>query len=212
MNQSKKVPRFSDLTGQKFGALEVLGRTVNSPGGHTNWLCRCDCGTEKSVGARHLVTNKTISCGCLRFAGVVKANTKHGYHGTSIYEIWGSMIKRCTNPNAHAYADYGGRGITVCERWRKFENFLADMGDRPPGLSLDRIDFNGGYSKENCRWATMKEQQRNRRSNRLLTADGFVAPMATWAEELGVRYYDLQRHLYLGRSLEEFITKVYALE
>jgi hypothetical protein len=123
--------------------------------------CRCDCGKDHSV----LVTEwgKTQSCGCLRTEQLVARSTTHGHTGTSIYMTWGDMVNRCTNQTHARWVDYGGRGISVCDRWRKFENFLADMGERPSGMTLDRIDNDRGYEPGNCRWVSQSLQNRNRR-------------------------------------------------
>jgi hypothetical protein len=115
------------------------------------------------------------------------------------------MVQRCTSPNNQNYAQYGGRGVTVCDQWLTFANFLADMGDRPEGKTLDRIDNSKGYEPGNCRWATRKEQQRNRRSNRLLTHAGQTKTMAQWAEDLGVPYTRLQGRLKMGWSVDRVL-------
>ncbi|MCX4458486.1 hypothetical protein OOK58_41990 [Streptomyces sp. NBC_01728] len=146
------------LEGERYGRLTV---TKTRQPGEVFVSVRCDCGTETTV--RFLDLGRcTNSCGCLR--NETNTNrTKHGMCGTSIYWTWSDMVARCTNPRHKRYADYGARGITVCERWRDFANFLADMGDRPPGLELDRIDNDRGYEPSNCRWADRSTQMKNRR-------------------------------------------------
>lgn len=122
------------------------------------------------------------------------------------YKCWWELKARCTDPSHPAYADYGGRGITHCNRWDRFENFLADMGVCPVGLTLDRIDNNAGYSRENCRWVTMKEQARNRRSNHLLEHKGEVLCISEWAERLGIKKSTIKMRLEAGWSTEKALT------
>lgn len=139
------------------------------------------------------------------------ANTKHGFarrgEKTATYKTWEAMIRRCTMPSQQSYPLYGGRGISVCERWLKFENFLADMGEKPAGMSIDRKDSAGNYEPENCRWATQKEQQRNRRGNRLLTHDGITATVAEWADRTGMKSAMIRSRIDdYGWSIERSLT------
>lgn len=215
--------KVKDLLGQKFNMLTVIARAANDSSGNARWLCKCDCGKEKTVIGFSLLKNETYSCGCVRRKGVAKnrnillgkrfgnlvvieeveigsqrrvvckcdcgnvvsrlasvltnhqssscgcarnlgATLKHGMYGTPTYCSWHMMIQRTCNPNDPRWQDYGGRGITVCKRWREsFTNFYADMGIRPVGKTLDRINTNGNYEPSNCKWSTPSEQQRNRR-------------------------------------------------
>lgn len=165
-----------DLLGQRFGKLTVLGM-LGCSNGRAIWNCKCDCGKECTAISTRLMRGQKSSCGCLKALNYLKANAaslKHGHAKrsgrTTEYFIWNGMVDRATNPNDSEWDDYGGRGITICEHWRKFENFLADMGPRPRGLTLDRKDNDRGYlcpkcfpPEGNCRWATRSEQNRNRR-------------------------------------------------
>lgn len=153
-----------DLTGQRFGRLIVASRNpISASSGHIRWNCICDCGNKVTVNGTNLVSGNTNSCGCLR----IEIHTVHGMSHYPEYKIWEGMIQRCTNLNFHQYDDYGGRGITVCDRWlSSFASFIVDVGRRPgPEYTLDREDNNKGYDFGNCRWATRKEQVCNRRNN-----------------------------------------------
>jgi hypothetical protein len=161
------MPKLKDITGQRFGRLVALKPNGKDQSGCWWWLCICDCGKQTTVRGAVLRRNDTRSCGC----SMDESKTKHGhiwrYNGkryrSPTYISWAGMLTRCRNSKQRSYAEYGGRGIAVCERWLAFENFLADMGERPPGLTLDRIDNDGGYEPGNCRWATTKEQRANQR-------------------------------------------------
>jgi hypothetical protein len=191
------MPRkLIDITGQRFGrlvAIEIIARP-----GNTTWRCKCDCGGESTSGGSDLRSGRVESCGCIRreraATVLAKLNTRHGLskagpngRGTPEYAAWARMRRRCETPTDRVYRHYGGRGITVCQRWREsFEAFLADMGPRPgSNLSLDRLDVNGNYEPGNCRWATQSEQMRNTRRNRYVLVDGARVCVSEAAERLG---------------------------
>lgn len=156
------------LTGQIFSRLTVINRVPVSPRG-AYWLCQCSCGKQTVVSSSHLVSGHTRSCGCFAKESQRLSKKTHGHaaknNASRTYACWANMWTRCTRPQSNRYQYYGGRGIRVCPRWGKFENFLADMGEKPPGLTLDRIDVNGDYKPSNCRWATTKEQALNRQTS-----------------------------------------------
>lgn len=177
-----------DLTGERYGRLTVI--RLNREGGVRAWLCRCDCGEETTVVPGHLRSGNTTSCGCRKRTVLGERTTKHG-HGRegkqeTTYRIWKSMRNRCNNKRSPRYKDYGGRGIKVCLRWDDFQNFLDDMGARPKDRSLDRIDNDGDYTPENCRWATSQQQSANQRTAKYYAHEDKRMHMSAWAREFGV--------------------------
>lgn len=165
-----------DLTGQRFGRLVAMERQTTEDNRHSVWLCQCDCGKTKNAILNNLRRGLTKSCGCLSSETTALRNTTHGSSArktkTPEYRAWSALKNRCNNPNNNRYHVYGGRGISFCKEWESFEQFLSDMGPRPAMTSIDRIDNNKGYSKENCRWATIKQQMRNTTRCRPVTYEG----------------------------------------
>jgi len=152
-----------DLTGQKFGRLTVIKLIRINKHRKPVWLCQCKCGNKTEVAGTNLKSGNTQSCGCLYEDIAIT----HGMCGTATYDSWASMKNRCNNPNDPSYKNYGGRGIKVCERWQKFENFFEDMGVKPKKLTIERTDNDGNYGPENCTYATRQEQSRNSRNTKL---------------------------------------------
>jgi len=181
------MSKRAEMIGKKFGRLEVLAEAGHL-GGHLAYSCKCDCGKEIVVRGYSMRSGNTESCGCAFREGVSQRFYKHGMKRSPEYATWQMMISRCTNPSAQDYGRYGARGVTVCDSWRDFRNFYRDMGDRPEGMSIDRIDNDKGYSPENCRWATVAEQNRNTRRTRLIEIGGVTRCLKDWATEYGINY------------------------
>lgn len=199
------------MTGRRFGRLVVTSGPEQRriPSGTTSlyWMCSCDCGNTKLVRGASLRNGTTKSCGCLQREIAGQLNLVHGYARVNckhpLFSIWTGMISRCTRQSDTVWKHYGGRGITVCDRWRTFEHFLFDMGPGwHPGLTIDRIDSQGNYEPSNCRWATHLTQNRNSSHCRYLSYKGERKPASQWVEELypvlRIKYATLMTRLYTG--------------
>lgn len=213
------MPRtIINLTGQTFGRLTVRERGVQnnlSNKKRAYWICECSCGAIKTIASDKLRLGETKSCGCFREEelkkgreDLVKRQTRHGKTHHPLFQTWNSMKNRCSNPCNPDYPHYGGRGIYVCEEWRtSFEKFLEDIGDKPSDeYTLDRIDVNGPYSKENCKWSNSYEQMNNRRNVRLIEYKGKTMCISEWADEYYLNPETLRRRLNNGWSIERALT------
>jgi len=185
---------FIDISNERFGKLIVIKYVGKNKYGSSEWLCLCDCGNYHIVTTSHLRGGHTKSCGCL----------SPGFSDSKIYGVWVSMVQRCTNPNDRAYKNYGGRGIKVCERLLKFENFYKDVGDPPTkNHQLDRINNDGNYCPENWKWSTRKEQNRNKSNNRMVPLNGKILCLKDYCEQFNIRYNTILGRILRGWSVNK---------
>ena len=196
-----------NLSGRRFGRLTVIAPAPRISK-RTAWACRCDCGAEMATSTDNLMRKKARSCGCLQRELTAARFKTHGLSGQHVLGAWSSMKARCNNPRNPAYKNYGGRGITVCSRWNaSLEDFHKDMGERPsPAHSIDRIDNDGDYTPENCRWATATEQANNSRNVLHIEFEGCVLGIAAWARKTGIKRGTIQYRLKAGWSVERALT------
>lgn len=187
----------------RFGRLTFKSEIEVRKWGAKHGIFVCDCGVEKELALSHVATGKTKSCGCLKAEAAGNRLRTHGMHRSPEYTAWQGMWRRCTDPKVERYPNYGGRGISVCDRWKSFENFYADMGDRPEGMSIERKETNGNYEPGNCRWATSKEQGRNRTTNRVIEYNGERKCVSEWCEQLGIPISTFTHRLRRGMPLEQ---------
>jgi hypothetical protein len=186
--------------GDQYHDLTVLSKHPERRHGHVMWRCQCKCGRVVLKIGTKLVTGKTKTCGCR--PGSLRHGHTRLYQETRTYRIWRNMTARCRRANHPDYPDYGGRGVTVCERWKTFDNFLADMGECPTGMQIDRFpNNNGNYEPGNCRWATGSQNCRNKRNNHLVTYNGKTQCIAAWADELGIPYMVIYNRVASGKPL-----------
>jgi hypothetical protein len=203
--------RVKNITGQLFGRITVLSfRDIHKR--RTRWYCVCSCGEKLTCSGSALKTGNTRSCGCLKRDTTIERNitqsTTHGMTATSIYNVWASMKRRCCRPSSQDYKNYGGRGITVCERWLEFENFYEDMGDRPSNqYSIERIDNDGDYCLDNCKWILTSNQAKNRRTNRRLSYNGETRIVVDWARHLNMNVHTIYSRLNRGWSIADTLTR-----
>ena len=192
-----------DMTGQKFGRWTLIERHESSTPKGIRYLCECECGNERVVGACELRRGKSKSCGCLR----EELKVKHGGFGTGEWNTWMSMKQRCYNTKDNAYKNYGGRGILMCNRWlESFSDFVNDMGKRPDNHSIERVDNDKGYSPDNCVWATRKQQSRNTRASHFITVNGETKVLQDWANDLGTKHTAILHRLNRGWSEIDAVT------
>lgn len=205
MNFSKKT---RDLAGQKFNRWTVISFS-HIKNRKAYWFCRCDCGEERIIMGSSITTGGSQSCGCARVDFVTDKNTTHGLSKHILYSVWQDLHARCKGYNPDDIPCYVNKGIIVCDRWNGpegFVNFLEDMGERPEGTQIDRIDNSKGYSPDNCRWVTCKENQRNRGTNRNITFNGKTQCMSAWADDTGLSKGVIKSRLDKGWSEERALT------
>lgn len=192
---------FNDLAGRTFSRLTVVRRGANTPSGQSRWECLCQCGNSRVVAGYHLTSGHTQSCGCAK----VGARATHRMKGTPTHNTWCAMKQRCNYPASDEYAAYGGRGVKVCDRWNdSFEDFLADMGPRPAGKTIDRYpNRDGNYEPGNCRWATGDEQARNRSTTIFVERDGRRQCIKDWCVELGLNMDRVYGRIRRGATPQE---------
>lgn len=194
-----------NLIGKRFGMLVVIRKTELRGGNSVIWECDCDCGKKgKLVRSEYLRKGGTKSCGCSTGEFCRKSKTTHGLSRKAetrpTFIKWVSMLSRCKNKKDKSFKYYGGRGITVCDRWLDFALFFSDMGAAPIGMTIERVDNDKGYSPENCRWATIREQANNKRSNRIISAVGLKMTISNWAETVGIPKDTIRTRLEAGWS------------
>lgn len=204
------MPKIIDLTGQKFGRLTVIKYVGKDKHHFAHWLCRCDCGNEKTINSNALRSGVTISCGCYHSERTVKVHSKHNLSHTRLYTEWRHMKDRCLNPNHKAYSYYGGRGITICPEWKDDVQAFADWSysnGYADNLTLDRIDANGNYEPSNCRWITQSEQMSNTRRCQIYEINGEKHTISEWCKIYNVPYERTRnRVVNRGWNIEKALT------
>lgn len=201
-----EIKRSARMLRMRFGRLRIIASAGVNKHDKGLWRCLCDCGKETIVPTGSLRNGHTTSCGCALTERRAIGNPKHGASRKRIYTTWLNMKARCENPLADGYKNYGGRGITVCKRWQSFENFYADMGDPPHLMTIDRINNNGNYEPDNCRWATKHTQSRNKRTNVVVTINGRTMVLKDWCAEYDISPIMVWSRRRRGWSMEDAIT------
>jgi hypothetical protein len=200
--------QIKDISGKRFGRLLAISfqgfNRVDMPR-HSMWLFKCDCGNEIIVVKSSVMSGNTSSCGCFRMEVLAEIKLKHGKRNHPLYQLWRGMRARCNNPKHAAYLNYGGRGIRVCERWDDFNKFIEDVGERPLNTSLDRIDNDGPYCPENCRWISRHNQSRNTRRNVRVLYQGVNYCLKDLCEMLNIKYKRVQEAVLSGKDIDSYI-------
>lgn len=201
--------KFIDLTGQRFGRLTVICR-ADIKSKEIKWICKCDCGNEHITKGIYLRTGETKSCGCIAKEAIIKRNYKHGKRHTRLYSIWRDMIRRCESKTRYAHEHYYDKGIRLCDEWRNDFNSFYDWAlnnGYTDELTIDRIDVNGNYEPNNCRWVTMKVQCNNRSNNRRISYNGAIHTLSEWEDITGIKSSTIRERIYkYGWSIEDALT------
>lgn len=207
--------RIQVNAGDRYGQLQIVKEIepiTDSKGRHIRTMrCKCDCGDNVSVRLSDMRSGHTSSCGCIHkssVANIGRRNRIHGMTDSPTWKTWKSMRDRCCDYRHKDYSNYGGRGISICDRWREsFQDFLSDMGERPESMSIERIDNDGNYEPSNCCWANNEQQGRNRRTNRVLTLDGRSMCMKDWSLETGISDQTIHHRLKAGWTVKRALTE-----
>lgn len=198
------MTKLIDLTGQRFGRLQVLEKTKRTKG-HLYWKCACDCGAITEVSGPNLRSSVTKSCGCLHRESIKSRTMTHGESQSKTYSIWAGIKARCFDEKSSSYQFYGAKGIRLCERWKRFENFLADMGECKEGMSIERIDINGDYEPSNCKWIALGDQAKNRTNTIHIEYQGVTRCLKDWSRITGKPYTTMQLHYRKNYPVEKIL-------
>lgn len=199
--------KATSVIGDRFGFL-TISNEIEKVNKQRVVVCLCDCGLVKTVLLPNLRAGHTKSCGCIQKAAVKASNSTHGLSASREHISWASMKARCSDSSRPDYGHYGGRGISFCKEWTRFEAFLADMGERPKGTSLDRIDVNGNYEPSNCRWATAEQQANNKRVNRIIDINGGSQTLAQACASKNLNYKTVHQRLRRGWTIEKALSTI----